>query len=51
MRDDIHQVYNAKQINYDQMLMSLYDINESFNKYNFVNSYGLPEELARFVSI
>lgn len=33
------------------LLLSNLDINESFNKYNFVKSYGLPEELARFVSI
>lgn len=33
------------------LLLNNLDINESFNKYDFVKSYGLPEELARFVSI
>ena len=33
------------------LLLSNLDINESFNKYDFVKSYGLPEELARFVTI
>lgn len=33
------------------LLLSNLDINESFNKYDFVKSYGLPEELARFVSV
>lgn len=32
------------------LLLSGFEINESFNKYDFVRSYGLPEELARFVS-
>ena len=33
------------------LLLSGFEINESFNKYDFVRSYGLPEELARFVSV
>lgn len=33
------------------LLLSGFEINESFNKYDFVKSYGLPEELARFVSV
>ena len=33
------------------LLLSGLELNESFNKYDFVRSYGLPEELARFVSI
>lgn len=33
------------------LLLNNLDINESFNKYDFVKSYSLPEELARFVSI
>lgn len=33
------------------LLLSGFEINESFNKYDFVISYGLPEELARFVSV
>lgn len=33
------------------LLLNDLDINESFNKYDFVKSYGLPEELARFVNI
>ena len=33
------------------LLLSGLELNESFNKYDFVRSYGLPEELARFVSV
>lgn len=33
------------------LLLSNLDINEPLNKYDFVKSYGLPEELARFVSV
>lgn len=33
------------------LLLSGLELNESFNKYDFVRSYGLPEKLARFVSI